>query len=89
MGRWIGMLLAETGSSTDPGALHYDYIDVEMTASVIQAAKQTFWWEAFGCFQYYENLYLHIKSDAKRAYQIPSASLPDLEVLKCLSIAVW
>lgn len=47
MGRWIGILLAETGSSTDPGALHYDYIDVEMTASVIQAAKQTFWWETF------------------------------------------
>lgn len=43
MGRWLGILLAETGSSTDPGALHYDYIDVEMTASVIQAAKQTFW----------------------------------------------
>ncbi|KAF1618162.1 UNVERIFIED_CONTAM: Actin filament-associated protein 1, partial [Eudyptes robustus] len=42
MGRWIGILLAETGSSTDPGTLHYDYIDVEMTASVIQAAKQTF-----------------------------------------------
>ncbi|XP_048704915.2 actin filament-associated protein 1 isoform X3 [Caretta caretta] len=42
MGRWIGILLAETGSVTDPGALHYDYIDVEMTASVIQAAKQTF-----------------------------------------------
>ncbi|XP_030780368.1 actin filament-associated protein 1 isoform X1 [Rhinopithecus roxellana] len=42
MGRWIGILLAETGSSTDPGALHYDYIDVEMSASVIQTAKQTF-----------------------------------------------
>ncbi|XP_051021271.1 actin filament-associated protein 1 isoform X1 [Acomys russatus] len=42
MGRWIGILLAETGSSTDPGALHYDYIDVEMSANVIQAAKQTF-----------------------------------------------
>ncbi|XP_072476256.1 actin filament-associated protein 1 isoform X4 [Notamacropus eugenii] len=42
MGRWIGILLAETGSSTDPGALHYDYIDVEMTANVIQTAKQTF-----------------------------------------------
>uniref|UniRef100_A0A8D0G754 Actin filament-associated protein 1 n=1 Tax=Sphenodon punctatus TaxID=8508 RepID=A0A8D0G754_SPHPU len=42
MGRWIGILLAESGSSTDPGTLHYDYIDVEMTASVIQAAKQTF-----------------------------------------------
>ncbi|KAJ1213991.1 hypothetical protein NDU88_001619 [Pleurodeles waltl] len=42
MGRWIGILLAETGSSTDPGTLHYDYIDVEMTANVIQTAKQTF-----------------------------------------------
>ncbi|XP_076992448.1 actin filament-associated protein 1 isoform X12 [Tamandua tetradactyla] len=42
MGRWIGILLAETGSSTDPGALHYDYIDVETSASVIQTAKQTF-----------------------------------------------
>ncbi|KAG8508669.1 Actin filament-associated protein 1 [Galemys pyrenaicus] len=43
MGRWIGILLAEAGSCTDPGALHYDYIDVEMSASVIQTAKQTFW----------------------------------------------
>lgn len=42
MGRWIGILLAETGSPTDPGALHYDYIDVETSASVIQTAKQTF-----------------------------------------------
>ncbi|XP_072593684.1 actin filament-associated protein 1 isoform X5 [Vulpes vulpes] len=42
MGRWIGILLAETGSSTDPGALHYDYIDVETSANVIQTAKQTF-----------------------------------------------
>ncbi|XP_040821824.1 actin filament-associated protein 1 isoform X1 [Ochotona curzoniae] len=42
MGRWIGILLAETGSSADPGALHYDYIDVEVSASVVQTAKQTF-----------------------------------------------
>ncbi|KAM3938655.1 actin filament-associated protein 1 isoform 3-T3 [Leptodactylus fuscus] len=42
MGRWIGILLAETGSSTDPGALHYDYIDVDTTANVIQTAKQSF-----------------------------------------------
>ncbi|XP_060630083.2 actin filament-associated protein 1 isoform X1 [Anolis sagrei] len=42
MGRWIGILLAESGSSADPGTLHYDYIDVDITASVIQAAKQTF-----------------------------------------------
>ncbi|XP_068455739.1 actin filament-associated protein 1 isoform X2 [Clinocottus analis] len=42
MGRWLGILLAETGSTTDPAALHYDYIDVETTANVIQLAKQSF-----------------------------------------------
>ncbi|XP_041132652.1 actin filament-associated protein 1-like isoform X4 [Polyodon spathula] len=42
MGRWLGVLLAESGSSTDPAALHYDYIDVETTANVVQLAKQSF-----------------------------------------------
>uniref|UniRef100_A0A3Q2NXH0 Actin filament-associated protein 1 n=1 Tax=Fundulus heteroclitus TaxID=8078 RepID=A0A3Q2NXH0_FUNHE len=42
MGRWLGVLLAETGSNTDPANLHYDYIDVETTANVIQLAKQSF-----------------------------------------------
>ncbi|XP_038133606.1 actin filament-associated protein 1 isoform X1 [Cyprinodon tularosa] len=42
MGRWLGVLLAETGSNTDPATLHYDYIDVETTANVIQLAKQSF-----------------------------------------------
>ncbi|XP_056883259.1 actin filament-associated protein 1 isoform X1 [Takifugu flavidus] len=42
MGRWLGVLLAETGSTTDPATLHYDYIDVETTANIIQLAKQSF-----------------------------------------------
>ncbi|XP_072233077.1 actin filament-associated protein 1 isoform X2 [Leuresthes tenuis] len=42
MGRWLGVLLSETGSTTDPATLHYDYIDVETTANVIQLAKQSF-----------------------------------------------
>ncbi|XP_068615532.1 actin filament-associated protein 1, partial [Brachionichthys hirsutus] len=42
MGRWLGVLLAETGSTADPATLHYDYIDVETTANVIQLAKQSF-----------------------------------------------
>ncbi|XP_053715505.1 actin filament-associated protein 1 isoform X1 [Synchiropus splendidus] len=42
MGRWLGVMLAETGSNTDPANLHYDYIDVETTANVIQLAKQSF-----------------------------------------------
>ncbi|XP_061664845.1 actin filament-associated protein 1 isoform X3 [Syngnathoides biaculeatus] len=41
MGRWIGVLLAETGSAADLADLHYDYIDVETTANVIQLAKQS------------------------------------------------
>ncbi|XP_077401385.1 actin filament-associated protein 1 isoform X1 [Vanacampus margaritifer] len=41
MGRWLGVLLAETGSIADPATLHYDYIDVETTANVIQLAKQS------------------------------------------------
>ncbi|XP_061619731.1 actin filament-associated protein 1 isoform X5 [Phyllopteryx taeniolatus] len=41
MGRWLGVLLAETGSAADPANLHYDYIDVETTANVIQLAKQS------------------------------------------------
>nr|XP_057934175.1 actin filament-associated protein 1 isoform X3 [Doryrhamphus excisus] len=41
MGRWLGVLLAETGSTADPATLHYDYIDVETTANVIQLAKQS------------------------------------------------
>lgn len=43
MGRWLGALLAESGCSTDPAALHYDYMDVETTANIIQLAKQSFW----------------------------------------------
>ncbi|XP_077597807.1 actin filament-associated protein 1 isoform X1 [Stigmatopora nigra] len=41
MGRWLGVLLSETGSTADPATLHYDYIDVETTANVIQLAKQS------------------------------------------------
>lgn len=53
MGRWLGVLLAETGSTTDPAALHYDYIDVETTANVIQLAKQSFWWESLHNWKYF------------------------------------
>uniref|UniRef100_H3CHB7 Actin filament-associated protein 1 n=1 Tax=Tetraodon nigroviridis TaxID=99883 RepID=H3CHB7_TETNG len=42
MGRWLGVLLAETGCTTDPAALHYDYMDVETTANIVQLAKQSF-----------------------------------------------
>uniref|UniRef100_A0A6I8N824 Actin filament-associated protein 1 n=1 Tax=Ornithorhynchus anatinus TaxID=9258 RepID=A0A6I8N824_ORNAN len=83
MGRWIGILLAETGSSTDPGALHYDYIDVEMTANVIQTAKQTF------CFMNRRvistNPYL---GSVSNGYACPSATALHYDDVPCINGSV-
>ncbi|XP_031809544.1 actin filament-associated protein 1-like 1 isoform X1 [Sarcophilus harrisii] len=42
MGRWLGLLLAETGSRVPPEALHYDYVDVETIASIVSAGRHSF-----------------------------------------------
>lgn len=42
LGRWLGVLLAETGSTTDPESLHYDYVDVETIANIRDAARNSF-----------------------------------------------
>ncbi|XP_028908198.1 actin filament-associated protein 1-like 1 isoform X1 [Ornithorhynchus anatinus] len=42
MGRWLGLLLVETGSPETPEALHYDYVDVETLASIVTAGRQSF-----------------------------------------------
>lgn len=42
MGRWLGVLLAETGSMTDPESLHYDYVDVETIANIRDAVRHSF-----------------------------------------------
>ncbi|XP_028316158.1 actin filament-associated protein 1-like 1 isoform X2 [Gouania willdenowi] len=44
LGRWLGVLLAETGSSTDPESLHYDYVDVETISDIRNAARHSFLW---------------------------------------------
>ncbi|CAH2277221.1 actin filament-associated 1-like 1 [Pelobates cultripes] len=44
MGRWIGLLLAQTGSKIKPEALHYDYVDVEMIANIVTAVRHSFLW---------------------------------------------
>lgn len=44
LGRWLGILLAETGSTTDPESLHYDYVDVETIANIRDAARHSFLW---------------------------------------------
>lgn len=42
LGRWLGVLLAETGSFADPESLHYDYVDVETIANIRDAARNSF-----------------------------------------------
>ncbi|CAL8365431.1 unnamed protein product [Lota lota] len=44
LGRWLGVLLAKTGSSTLPEELHYDYIDVETLSDIQHAARNSFQW---------------------------------------------
>ncbi|KAM9311598.1 actin filament-associated protein 1-like 1 [Gastrophryne carolinensis] len=44
MGRWLGLLLAQTGSKTKPEALHYDYVDVETIANIVTAVRHSFLW---------------------------------------------
>uniref|UniRef100_A0A3B5LA15 Actin filament-associated protein 1-like 1 n=1 Tax=Xiphophorus couchianus TaxID=32473 RepID=A0A3B5LA15_9TELE len=42
LGRWLGVLFAETGSGTLPEELHYDYIDVDTLTDIRQAARHSF-----------------------------------------------
>ncbi|XP_054834403.1 actin filament-associated protein 1-like 1 [Eublepharis macularius] len=44
LGRWLGLLLVETGSQTTPEALHYDYVDVEKIANIINAVRHSYLW---------------------------------------------
>ncbi|XP_067085444.1 actin filament-associated protein 1-like 1 [Osmerus mordax] len=44
MGRWLGVLLAESGGSTLPEALHYDYVDVDTISNIQDAARHSFLW---------------------------------------------
>lgn len=42
LGRWLGVLLAETGSAADPESLHYDCVDVETIANIRDAVRHSF-----------------------------------------------
>ncbi|XP_035517622.1 actin filament-associated protein 1-like 2 [Morone saxatilis] len=39
MGHWLGLLLSQTGSKTDPEELTYDYVNAERISSIVSAAK--------------------------------------------------
>lgn len=39
MGHWLGLLLSQTGSKTDPEELTYDYVNAERISNIVTAAK--------------------------------------------------
>ncbi|XP_013863040.1 actin filament-associated protein 1-like 2 [Austrofundulus limnaeus] len=39
MGNWLGLLLSQTGTRTDPEDLTYDYVNAERISTIISAAK--------------------------------------------------
>ncbi|XP_060749882.1 actin filament-associated protein 1 isoform X2 [Tachysurus vachellii] len=84
MGRWLGVLLAETGSTTDPATLHYDYIDVETTANVIQLAKQSFCFTSKRAIS--PNPYL---DNPQNGYARPSGVALHYDDVPCINGSVW
>lgn len=84
MGRWLGVLLAETGSTTDPATLHYDYIDVETTANVIQLAKQSFCFTSKRAIS--PNPYL---DNPVNGYARPTGMALHYDDVPCINGSVW
>uniref|UniRef100_A0AAV2MLC5 Actin filament-associated protein 1-like 1 n=1 Tax=Knipowitschia caucasica TaxID=637954 RepID=A0AAV2MLC5_KNICA len=56
MGRWLGVLLAESGSMTDPESLHYDYVDVDTLANIRDAVRHSFLWASTSCSPDYDDV---------------------------------
>ncbi|NXT47059.1 AF1L2 protein, partial [Pluvianellus socialis] len=42
MGHWLGLLLSESGSKTDPEEFTYDYVDADRVSCIVNAAKNSF-----------------------------------------------
>ncbi|NXO94636.1 AF1L2 protein, partial [Certhia brachydactyla] len=42
MGHWLGLLLSESGSKTDPEDFTYDYVDADRVSCIVSAAKNSF-----------------------------------------------
>ncbi|KAG7227914.1 hypothetical protein INR49_013708 [Caranx melampygus] len=43
MGHWLGLLLSQMGTKTDPEDLTYDYVNSERISSIVNAAKTSFY----------------------------------------------
>lgn len=49
MGHWLGLLLSESGSKTDPEEFTYDYVDADRVSCIVSAAKNSFLYVGVTC----------------------------------------
>uniref|UniRef100_A0A3P8SUN4 Actin filament-associated protein 1 n=1 Tax=Amphiprion percula TaxID=161767 RepID=A0A3P8SUN4_AMPPE len=67
LGRWLGVILAETGSATDPESLHYDYVDVETIANIRDAARHSF---------------LSTSTDSRTYDEVPNEDVQNIDLIR-------
>ncbi|XP_067995417.1 actin filament-associated protein 1-like 2 isoform X2 [Melanerpes formicivorus] len=65
MGHWLGLLLSESGSKTDPEEFTYDYVDADRVSCIVSAAKNSF-------------LYVGRNGLMQRKYSEPNAYIDNL-----------
>ncbi|XP_051902997.1 actin filament-associated protein 1-like 1 [Hippocampus zosterae] len=64
LGRWLGVLLAETGGGPLPEELHYDYVDVDTLTDIRHAARRSFLWAtAAAAAATYDEVYESVEDD--------------------------
>uniref|UniRef100_A0A8C3S0G2 Actin filament-associated protein 1-like 2 n=1 Tax=Chelydra serpentina TaxID=8475 RepID=A0A8C3S0G2_CHESE len=70
MGHWLGLLLSESGSKTDPEEFTYDYVDADRISCIVSAAKNSFFLMQRKCCEpntYIDNL-PKIKTEEEELY---------------------
>ncbi|XP_059677510.1 actin filament-associated protein 1-like 2 isoform X3 [Gavia stellata] len=84
MGHWLGLLLSESGSKTDPEEFTYDYVDAERVSCIVSAAKNSF----FLMQRKYSEPNTYIDNLPKGRMQqeelYDDVDLPDLPAVRCL-----
>ncbi|XP_019747509.1 actin filament-associated protein 1-like 1 isoform X3 [Hippocampus comes] len=63
LGRWLGVLLAETGGGALPDELHYDYVDVDTLTDIRHAARRSFLWATAAVVSTYDEVYESVEDD--------------------------
>ncbi|NXW15023.1 AF1L2 protein, partial [Circaetus pectoralis] len=83
MGHWLGLLLSESGSKTDPEEFTYDYVDADRVSCIVSAAKNSF----FLMQRKYSEPNTYIDNLPKGRVQqeelYDDVDLPDLPAVRC------